>query len=203
MKQEYTWICPKCGEKEVIDIYPVINLQTDKELYEPLFSLELFKHECFKCHATSVIQYDLMVIDMYKNYIIYNTSNYKAINWDKILNSFKEDLTEIKHLRITTSLNELLEKLLIFDYDLNDYFIEQLKLGLSEDLQQDYPDIYFNKLDRDKLVFSCFNLDNKEIKPKNIEVSIIAYNKLIDLNKDETILKSDKMFKLIKRKHQF
>lgn len=85
MKKEIEYTCPHCKHKEIINTYPVINLQEDKELYEDLFSLNLFKVECPECHKTSVLQYDLIVVDMYKKYIIYltleeNTDQTKIIN---------------------------------------------------------------------------------------------------------------------------
>ena len=41
--------CQQCGEEYQFNVYNVINLQKDKDLYEPLFSLDIFKHQCEKC----------------------------------------------------------------------------------------------------------------------------------------------------------
>ena len=92
---------------------------------------------------------------------------------------FIENFKEVKYLRIVKSLNELLEKLLIFDYDLNDKVIENVKYNLDNRVEN-YPDIYFNKIEKDHLIFTCLNLENKEVKPINIAVNIKDYNNMID-----------------------
>ena len=63
--------CQQCGEEYEFNVYNVINLQKDKDLYEPLFSLDIFKHKCEKCGHLNIIQYDMMVVDSFKNYMIY------------------------------------------------------------------------------------------------------------------------------------
>lgn len=67
MKETVKHICPHCKTEFEIDIYPIINLQTDTELYEDLFSLNLFRIPCKSCKKITLITYDILVVDMYKN----------------------------------------------------------------------------------------------------------------------------------------
>ena len=77
-KIKYEYTCSNCGEKKIIDIYPVINLQSDKELYNDLFSLDLFRINCENCNTVSMIQYDTLIVDMYKKYMVYYIKVYCA-----------------------------------------------------------------------------------------------------------------------------
>ena len=61
MKTQIEFICPHCKNKFEINIYPVINLQSDTDLYEDLFSLELFKIECNQCKKVTMVEYDVLV----------------------------------------------------------------------------------------------------------------------------------------------
>ena len=75
MRESIEFTCPHCKNKFEISVYPVINLQEDTELYEDLFSLELFKVECGNCKKITMVEYNLLVVDMYKKYIIYLTAD--------------------------------------------------------------------------------------------------------------------------------
>lgn len=184
MKEIIKHTCPHCNHEFDIDIYPVINLQSDTEIYNDLFSLDLFRIECEKCKKITLITYNTLVIDMYKKYIIYLTADKsKDIENLNIMNNYKDIISELKHTRSVNSLNELVEKLYIFDYDLNDKIIEYLKYGLKNNskLQEgNYTDICFNKLDKEELIFTCFNLDNSTVIPKDIAVNINYYNDAVD-----------------------
>jgi hypothetical protein len=182
-------ICTGCHKELIIDTYPVINLQENHEMLNDVFSLELFKIECPKCKKVTLIQYDTIIVDMYKKYIVYLCHNNKMLDKqllkdtvDKIpeFNTCSKDL---KNTRVVNSVNQLLEKLLIFDYDLNDKIIETLKyLVFSSNVEafKDYTEIRFEKLDQTSLIFGCFNLENSTVQPKNIAIDIANYNNIID-----------------------
>lgn len=190
---KYEYICSKCGKKIIINTYPMINLQSDKELYEDLFSLNLFKVRCSHCGEESMIQYDTLVVDMYKKYMIYLFLSDSVENFYKYIHEFIKSFKsngeqlkvweELKHTRLVISLNEMLEKLLIFDYDLDDRVIEVLKRGLYQKNRIDeneYESIRFNKLEGENLIFTCFNSKDNFIQPIEIAVDIKYYNILVD-----------------------
>lgn len=194
MKEIIKHICPHCKHEFNIDIYPVINLQSDTEIYNDLFSLDLFRIECEQCKKITLITYNTLVVDMYKKYIIYLTADLsKEIEKLNVMNNYKDIISELKYTRSVNSLNELAEKLYIFDYDLNDKIIEYLKYGLknnSELKENKYTDICFNKLERDELIFTCFNIEDATVNPKDIAVKFSYYNDAIDTFKynDKKIL---------------
>lgn len=209
MKTQIKITCPHCKTEQTIDTYPIINLQNDTDIYEDLFTLNLFKHECKKCKKNIIVQYDCLVIDMYKKYIIYLYTTDSLTNFNKNIDQlieklqadtqYKEVFNNLKYTRVVTTLNELLEKLLIFDYDLNDKVIEILKLGLydKERLDKDiYKSICFNKIENDKLIFSCFNIYDNTVQPINISVDIKYYNIVID-SIGGTVPTDDKYFEYV------
>lgn len=186
--------CQQCQEEFEFPIYSLINLQKDTDLYEPLFSLDIFKHKCEKCGHLNIIQYDMMVVDSYKNYMIYLFSpermNIFKDSVDKYLSTLEQSSPEgykvfidsIKHTRVVNSINDLKEKLLIFDYDLNDKIIELMKRGLYENNlvdENEFPYIMFNTLERDTLSFICIG-QSEQVKAKEIGVNISFYNKIVD-----------------------
>lgn len=194
LKDSITVKCQQCQEEFEFPVYNLINLQKDKDLYEPLFSLDIFKHKCEKCGHLNIIQYDMMVVDSYKNYMIYLFSpermNIFKDSVDKYLKTLEQTSPEgykvfnesIKHTRVVNSINDLKEKLLIFDYDLNDKIIELLKRGLYENNlvdEKEFPYIMFNTLERDTLSFICIGQD-EEMKAKEVGVNISFYNKIVD-----------------------
>jgi predicted transcriptional regulator len=193
MKQQIEFTCPHCKNKFNIDIYPVINLQSDTDLYDGLFSLDLFKIECENCKKVTMVEYDVLVVDMFKKYIIYlyksgtletfNNQKDKFINSLKNNENFIETFNQLKYTRIVRSLRELLEKLLIFDYDLNDKIIVKLKQQLFNDDIIDkhkYTHLNFEKLDGQNLIFTCYNLKDENVNPAELKLNFNYYNQIID-----------------------
>lgn len=188
MKTFVDYTCPHCEYKFKIPVYPMINLQSENYLYEDLFSLDLFKVQCGSCKKTSLIQYNTLIVDMYKKYIVYLLID-NSVNLDTLVSDMKKNpeytkvFDELKYTRLVSSLNELLEKLLIFDYDLNDKVIEVLKLCLYTKDRLDketYPNICFNKIEKENLIFTCFNSSDNKVQPIDISVNIKFYNLMID-----------------------
>lgn len=168
--------CQQCGEEFDFETYSLINLQKDEDLYEPLFSLDIFKHKCEKCGHLNIIQYDMMVVDSFKKYMIYlfspnkmdvfkdSIGNYLS-NLDKTSpEGYKVFIESVKHTRVVNTINDLKEKLLIFDYDLNDKIIELMKRGLYENKlldENEFPYIMFNAIERDTLSFICIGQEEE------------------------------------------
>ena len=186
--------CQQCGEEYEFNVYNVINLQKDKDLYEPLFSLDIFKHTCEKCGHLNIVQYDMMVVDSYKKYMIFlfgpERMNFFKESVEKYLKTLEEKNSQefqvlkenIQHTRVVNSINDLKEKLLIFDYDLNDKIIELIKRSLYENKlldEKEFPYILFNAIDQDKLAFVCIGGENN-VNTKEIGISIEFYNKILD-----------------------
>jgi hypothetical protein len=191
--------CKKCGKVHNLDCYPIINLQNiDKNFIEKLFTLELFKVKC-DCGFETIVQYNTVIVDMFKKYIIYLfVAEDKNIFYENIKpgliklfsenEEYKNIFNSLNHTRLVCSVNDLLEKLLIFDYDLNDEIIECIKLTLLKDqrfIDKKYSKIYFEKIDKSNLIFSALSED-ENIPPQNIGLDIEYYNNTLDKYKTYT-----------------
>lgn len=188
--------CFKCNEQFDFNVYPLIDLQKNTELYNDLFSLNLFKHECPHCKTVNILQYNTLIIDAFKKYMVYLFRPDQINNFRKDIDTYIKSLNEsknqtvlkvlngLKHTRVVISINNLLQKLLIFDYDLNDKIIELLKQGLYENKlvnEEQFDCIVFDKIEQDKLLFTCFSTkENKVNAVKDITVELTYYNALID-----------------------
>ncbi len=212
---EKTIKCQKCGKELTVNVYPVLCLQnmSEKEL-DNLFSLDLYKVKCPDCGSVTNIVYNTIIVDLYKQYIIYVAdgeldkvrTNINAIISAMLLhNDVSEDMKKIikeniKYKRIVNNLNDMLEKMLIYDYDLNDKAIEFIKilLTLKNKIPDGYDRIYFNKINKNILSFSILSFnDNKDKPPMLIDISFDLYNEII---KDISLLVKDNDFMVIDTK---
>lgn len=158
VKQEF--ICPKCNKKNRIKIHDDI---TDEEI-EKVINRELFSYHCKNCNESLIIEYPLKITG--SNYCIY----YTPTKTDSIDDNCKE------YMRICDTYNDLKEKILIFQEDLNDIVIEFIKRFLLTQLdvetQKNTREIRFNNIYNDTITFSLIG------ENKTIGCSMDFYNKI-------------------------
>ena len=184
--------CSHCGKELNFVAYPLISLQDlSEDEFNKLFELDLFKIQCDSCQKTTIVQYDTIIIDMFKKYLIFLCSSdaiqllekneiiKKIINNEKDGKELYESLTTF---RIVENLNDLLDKLLIFDYNLYDRIIECVKYQVETNLLKNNPTsfhykLYFNKLEKTNLLFTVIS---ENAQPMMLSVPIDSYNFFID-----------------------
>ncbi len=211
--------CSHCGKDLHFKLYPIFNLQDlTEEEFTNLFELKTFKIECENCKKTTIMQYDTIVVDMYKKYIIYvytsgNIDSFKTSTSNIITKMFKlnkkmaDSFKTIKNFRIVTNLNDMLEKMLIFDYDLDDRIIEcvkyqAIKTYLDKNIGVNYK-LYFNKIDKTNLIFTA--IKDNEKTPIILSAPLEYYNFFIDNtniknldNSEFTLIDTEWMLKNVK-----
>lgn len=202
--------CKKCGKIHTIDCYPIINLQSSTaEFIKKIFNLELFKITC-DCGTETIVQYNTVIVDMYKKYIIYMfIAENKDIFYDNIKpglvklfeenEQYKEIFNTLNNTRLVCSLNDLIEKMLIYDYDLDDQIIECIKLSLLEDkrfIDKNIAKIFFEKIDKSNLIFSALSND-ENIQPQSVGIDIEYYNITLEKYKKYTNNNKPKEFELV------
>jgi len=200
-QEEY--ICSSCGHKQMVNIYPFINFNENFEYYTKVKGLEIFKIKCNNCHKDSFITYNMLIVDQTHKYFIYLLPNkddlkyfenqvdyFMKKNFDK---SKIPDFEQYK-LRIVFNLNELIEKMSIFENSLDDRALELLKSALMDDeiIKEKNVDIYFDRIDEVELVFVYFVKLSKETK--DVKLSIGLYNSLIKKVKQ---IKNKETFEII------
>ncbi len=147
--------CPQCGHQQEAEIYSSINVTLNPEAKERILNQEFFRMTCQECGAVHQLAYACLYHDMERKLMIY------LIPGDR--EEMKEKLDEIQHhaadavseleagykLRMVSDVNELMEKIRIFDRGLSDKTVELVKLFYYAQLREQNPEfqpeaIYFD-----------------------------------------------------------
>lgn len=137
--------CPVCQTKASKTIESSINAQDQPALKEALLDGSLLAFECEKCGAKRQIETQIMYHDPAKHWLIYVAPNYQDHQEEIIKglsNILQEDGIAIDdyHLRITTSVPQLVEKIQIIDHGFDDQTMEVVKLLTDGLFAQQEPD---------------------------------------------------------------
>lgn len=120
-----TIICPCCKKEYVVDIWDSINAQLNPKMKEKILAGNLYKTICPHCNTEINCIYDFLYHDMDKNYMISIKQDYSEVQKEyQKLDNYR--------FRITEDINELVEKIKIFDTELNDIIIETTKVIVKE-----------------------------------------------------------------------
>lgn len=140
--------CPACCEDSDFNICSNIDISENPELKQKLFSRELFRFTCPECGEKIIVAYDCTLLDKANKLIIALTT---ADNEDDIESKLKIDGYT---LRITRSINQFVEKLALFEDNIDDKVIELYKLMLEGQYEDERPGaeilgIYYSGKDTD------------------------------------------------------
>lgn len=127
-----TITCPNCNKKQDFTCYGSINATSDPDLKQALLNRELTNFVCQKCHNETHVSYDLLYHDMQKKIFIW--LKYPDEIGQISIDRRTDPMFELAHdyqFRIVTSINDLIEKILIFDEGYDDLAIEVVKVLAS------------------------------------------------------------------------
>lgn len=163
---------------------------------EKVLSGEIFSWTCPHCKQTLHVHYDFLYHDMKRNYMIYYSPN----GCDEINKTVNDMLGKFKGMRSTTyrsvdNYNRLLEKIRIFEANLNDIVIEIAKVLMKFDKESKVPEgceVFF-----DKYIDSVKNgvLIFRFMDPSGIRKEMAILDKDTYDNYEETLGK-DEQFKM-------
>lgn len=120
MIKEIDLICPKCKQHFKTNIYPSINVQMDDGIKNKVLNGELFDFECSHCHEHFEVSYPCLYHDMDAKLMI----QFILENEKKMEMEIPKDYV----FRIVDSYRSWIEKILIFDSNLDDRYMELYKL---------------------------------------------------------------------------
>ena len=147
--------CPSCGKDSDFTVWESINTMLDPEMKAKVRDGSAFTFECPHCGAKVQVEYDCLYHQMEDRMMIhYASSDQSAEDLYKFFTGVvpSDMFTEFRKggylIRIVRSMNQLLEKLMIFDHGLDDRMIEICKLFILIKLQEenrdkDYDLLYF------------------------------------------------------------
>lgn len=128
-----------CGHEFETKLWDSLNVTQSKELKGKLLSGDINQVQCPKCQKKSYIEKSLLYHDMDRRLWVQMFPQADRSKWPELQETTQEEIKKhsgIKkyHFRLTFGREELLEKVRIFDADLDDRILELLKVRiLTED----------------------------------------------------------------------
>lgn len=137
--------CPVCNKTYKIDIWDSINAQLNPEKKKDILKNDIYKTICPSCKAETHFIYDFLYHDMEKKYMISLLDDYPM----ELINPLVESGYS---LRKVDDINQLIEKIRIFDAGLNDIALEVMKKILSE-IMNINDNMLFCQVEKDDFIF--------------------------------------------------
>lgn len=158
--------CPYCNKTSTVDLYQTVNVTLDPDLKEKVFNRELFTFTCPHCGEKAILNMPLLYHDMDKQFLIQLSPAEEDVKEFCINNHAIDAMPKMAkegyEFRVVVGLNNLKEKILVFESGLNDIVIDLFKfLTLSSD-DAEFDKIFFSKIENGKLFFDCFKTKNWE-----------------------------------------
>lgn len=121
---EVQYTCPYCGKEFTITVYDTVTAKKDPDLKERVLSGDLFQHTCPHCQQIFMIQNQMLYSDADQKYVLCLSQN----DLGSTLNEFAIPLVgQGYRLRRCATIQELIEKIEIFDDGMNDVAVELAK----------------------------------------------------------------------------
>lgn len=191
-----TYTCSECGNTQSTNLLPYINFSKNPEYYALVKDLSIFKVKCEKCGYETFIKFDTLIIDETHKYFLFFLSDKDALNKIKYQITYfietslnkdsKYDLKDYK-TRIVLNLNDIIEKMNIFEIGLNDEIIELIKSAIYEKKIVDeniYDSIFFDGMEKTNLIFIAFNSRTSSNKIQKVLIDFNFYNRINDKMKN-------------------
>ena len=170
--------CPKCGQMEDMTVWNSITVKDSQDLKNDLLTGKVNIFRCPSCSHMGLMPTPLLYHDEDKKLMIsFSPSNDAELSeklYKEICETSKKsgemEKLEGYNLRFVTDYNELLEKILIFDNDLNDKAIEVIKLMIlmQESDKADDRRCRFGKLDGDTMEFMIQDFKENQVYTSSV-----------------------------------
>ncbi len=173
--------CPACGELQEMTIWDSITAKDSPDLKSDLLSGKINIFRCSSCSHYGLVPTPVLYHDEDKKLMIsFTPCNDPALKirlYENVCETSKAsgelDSFDEYNLRFVSEYNSLLEKILIFDANLNDKAIEVLKLLIlsQEPDKQEHRMCVFGKKDGDNLEFMVQDTKENMIYTSKIPLS--------------------------------
>ena len=119
--------CPSCAASKETAIWPGIDREQNEDLREQILNESLFLWKCPECGYEMQLIYPCMYQDRENRFVVFLEPNEK----DPVFRTRGVELPDGIRRRLVSSIEELKEKILIFEASLNDAAVELAKLGME------------------------------------------------------------------------
>ena len=140
MHSSHTITCRACGRQQEFVVWETINATLNPELKQRLLAGELTTFVCDGCGDRAEVIYSMLYHDMAKRFMVWLLAEGDAqvdLEMFGELGGVIEESMRGYRLRTVCSRNELIEKVLLFDADIDDRAMELFKLALVETMRAD------------------------------------------------------------------
>lgn len=178
--------CPKCGQLSDITVWNSITVKDSADLKADLLSGRVNIFHCPSCSHTALMPAPMLYHDEERRLMIsFSPCEEEILKqqlYDNICTASREsgELEKLEgyNLRFIADYNELLEKILIFDNDMNDKAIEVIKLMIlmQEPEKSEWRVCRFGKIENNNIEFMVH--DKKENQIYTSSVPVETYNTL-------------------------
>ena len=180
--------CTKCGNAGKFTIWDSINVNSESKTKQEVKNLEFFKYICPNCGESFQIDYVTVYNDVKNNFMIYYVPNGNPEVVRKIENIIVPEKVGEK-ARIVFSKDDLLEKISIFEANLNDVLIELIKPFVISKIEESGIEkeraetLYFFSYKDGKITFSIPEMgDNYKVDyPKHLYDELAKRNKFKEI----------------------
>jgi hypothetical protein len=145
-----TIACPACTKKQQFTVWVSVNATLSPELKQKLLDRTLFTFKCEKCGETAEVNQELMYHDMERKLMFLRGQEAPQETLDECFGPDGKEILADYTYRLVNSMNELIEKIVIWDAGLDDRAIEVFKFLLLKDLDEEErgvnPQLFYNGL---------------------------------------------------------
>ena len=173
--KKYTIKCPECGASLDVERPTIINVQNHPEYKAEVLSGLLFRETCPKCGQGIQVVSRIAYHDMEKRMMIYfrpitSQEELKTFDYEAIRSAIEDNFKAPGYgIRVVTTVNELMEKIKIAEFGLNDGVIEIAKFVYFDIFVKQFNGIgvvniyYERRDDKDALIFFCDDGNTRSI----------------------------------------
>jgi hypothetical protein len=130
LEKQIKYNCPHCSIEQTSRYYNSVSITNQPELKDRVITGKLNTQQCSNCNKEVNFMSGFLYHDMENRFMIDFNQNEGADELTK--HEISEHLNDMGYIyRKVHSYPELIEKIKIFDSNLNDEIIDELKLGLS------------------------------------------------------------------------
>ena len=184
--------CPKCSQMSDVTVWSSITVKDSIDLKSDLLSGKINMFKCPSCEHTALMPHPMLYNDEEKRLMISFSPTDDPVLKEQMFSNIKDsssksgELEKLEgyNLRFVTEYNELLEKVLIFDSELNDKAIEVIKLMiLSQEVDKsEQRTCRFGKLCDDGLEFMIHDFIENQVYTSTVPQSSYdtVYKSLIE-----------------------
>lgn len=207
--------CPQCGKESSFTVWQSVNTDLDPEMKAAVKDLSIFRFTCPHCGYSAMVDYGMLYHQMRDKIMIQYAESDERVEeaksffsgespQGKLMSLFGSSVYDGYLIRIVRSINELREKIEIFDAGLDDRIIEIYKTFLRIMAAESYPkakNIQMLFFQKDRRNFIQVIADGETVRTMELISEVYDGLKeeflpvLPDIRKDELIIDKDYAFR--------